>query len=142
MNVFLDTNVLMDVLANRANHYADSAAVWSRVAGGQMAGWISAISFNNAYYLTRKASGAANALSAVQSLRTSFQVVPLDVAILDQSIGSGIGDFEDAIQYFSALAAGADYLVTRNKQDFPQSKLPVVTPGELLALTAAKGQSP
>lgn len=61
-------------------------------------------------------------------IRSVFSPVEVDEKILDQALGSTIKDFEDAIQYFSALRARASYLITRNPGDFPeQSPLPVLT---------------
>ena len=134
MNLFLDTNVLMDVIANREPFYHASAAVWSRTGSRGIVGWIAAISFNNVFYLTRKAAGAEAAIKAVIILREAFQVVPLDVDIVDRAIASGARDFEDAIQLCCALRAGANFLVTRNVRDFPASRLAIVSPEELLAV--------
>jgi predicted nucleic acid-binding protein len=137
VNLFLDTNILIDVLARREPFYAASAAVWTRATTRGSTGWISAISFNNAYYLTRKAAGNEAAKEAVRVLRDAFHVIPLDLSVVDAALASGIEDFEDAIQFVSATRAGSNYLVSRNVTDFPTSDLPVVDPAQLLAVLAA-----
>jgi hypothetical protein len=65
-------------------------------------------------------------------LRDTFTPVPLDKQILDQAIDSGFKDLEDAIQYFSAIRAEANCIISRDTNAFPQSDLPVLTPAELL----------
>ena len=65
-------------------------------------------------------------------LRDIFSTVPLDGQILDQAIDAGFGDFEDAIQYFSAIRAGADCIVSRDASAFPRADLPVMAPAEFL----------
>ncbi|MEX0585044.1 MAG: hypothetical protein WD176_00265, partial [Pirellulales bacterium] len=60
--------------------------------------------------------------------------VPCDDRILSRAIDSDIKDAEDAVQYFSALRAGAECIVSRNSADFPRStECPIHTPAEFLA---------
>jgi predicted nucleic acid-binding protein len=131
--VFIDTNVLLDVLANREPFYTDSARVWTLVERGQIKGFISAISFNNVYYVIRRLRTRQIADRMTVLLRDMFMPVPLDRQILDQAIDSGFHDLEDAIQYFSAIRAEADCIISRDHGAFPRSDLPVLTPAELLA---------
>jgi predicted nucleic acid-binding protein len=133
MNVFLDTNVLLDVLGRREPFYADSAAVWTLAETGRVDGFISAMSFPNLFYVLRRAAGARIARRAMSLLRDIFRPVALDGQVLNQALDAGLGDFEDAIQFFSALRAAADCLVTRNVRDFPRGELPIQTPAEFLA---------
>lgn len=132
--ILIDTNVILDVLAKREPFYAPAAALWSAVERGETQGCVSAISFNNTYYILRKYGGKAKARTAVRAIRDVFEVVPLDVQILNLSIDSALLDFEDAIQLHSAVRAGAGYLVTRDPADFPTDALAVVTPDEYLAV--------
>lgn len=132
--ILVDTNVLLDVLAKREPFYASAAAVWSAVETGTMAGYVSAISFNNTYYIMRKYGGESEARKAIVALRDIFAVVPLDARILNQSIDSALRDFEDAIQLHSAVRAGARHLVTRNPSHFATDVLAVVSPDEYLAV--------
>jgi hypothetical protein len=48
-------------------------------------------------------------------------------------LDAGFSDYEDAVLYGSARAAGASAIVTRNCKDFTRSTLPVFTPELLLA---------
>jgi len=66
-------------------------------------------------------------------LRDTFTPVALDKQILDQAIDASLSDLEDAIQYFSAVRAGADCIISRDARAFPKSDLPVLTPQEMLA---------
>ena len=132
VDVFIDTNVLIDVLAKREPFYADSAAVWTLTEQGRIKGFISVISFNNIYYVVRKLRTRRVADRMMLLLRDTFTAVPLDQQILDQAIDAGFKDLEDAIQYFSAVRAGAACIVSRDAGAFPQADLPVLTPGELL----------
>ena len=53
--------------------------------------------------------------------------------VVDDSLASQFKDFEDAMQYYTALRAKASVIITRNGKDFSSSKLPVMTAGEFLA---------
>jgi predicted nucleic acid-binding protein len=132
MNVSIDTNVLIDVLAKREPFYADSAQIWTLAEEGQIKGFISVISFNNIYYVVRRLRTRQAANHMMVLLRDLFTPVPLDKQIIDQAIDSGFKDLEDAIQYFSAVRAESNCIVSRDTDAFPQSDLPVLTPAELL----------
>ncbi len=134
MGVLVDTNVLLDVLAAREAFYADSMRIWSLSESGRVKGFVSAISFNNCYYLVRKHSGRRNADRAVRLLRDIFNPVDLTSQVLNQAIDSGLKDFEDAIQFHSAIQAQAECIVTRNPDHFPRAPLSVLSPAEFLVV--------
>jgi predicted nucleic acid-binding protein len=136
MRVFLDTNVLLDVLLRREPFYTASAAVWTLVENGRHQGGLSAISFNNSYYLLRRSIGDAAARHAISTMRQFFEVVPLDAAIVDAAIISPVTDFEDAIQWISAQRMGADVIITRNESDFPIGIPNALNPALFLAMTS------
>ncbi len=138
MNVFIDTNVLLDVMLERRGFYRDSLTVWSLVEQGKIAGQISVISFNNIYYIVRKIRSRKTADRVLAMLRDVFTPVALDSKILNQAIAAGFGDFEDAIQYYSALHADASCIISRNPDHFPQSDLPVLSSAEFLAAYSLK----
>src|SRR3972149_3643133 len=133
MNVFIDTNILLDVLARREPFHADSAQVWTLAETGRIAGFISALSLSNLFYLMRRTKGQKPARKALGILRDIFHLVPLDVQITNQAIDSDIKDSEDAFQFFSALRAGATVLITRNPKDFSGADVAIQTPTEFLA---------
>lgn len=133
MRLFVDTNVLLDVLARREPFYAAAAAIWSLAERGEAHAMVSAISFNNVYYIVRRAEGRAQAQKALRLIRDVFDSVPPDRQIINQAIDANMNDFEDAVQFHSAIRAKAACLVTRNPGDFPKSALPILTPEEFLA---------
>lgn len=133
MRVLVDTNVLLDVLGQREPFWKDSAHIWTLAETGRLDAWISAISFNNVYYIVRKWGGRSRAETSLRLLRDVFDAVDLTRRVLAQAMDAGFQDFEDAIQYFSAQQVGADAIVTRNPDDFPRADPPALAPGELLA---------
>lgn len=133
MNVFVDTNVLLDVLMERQPFAADSKRIWFLAETGRIKAHVSAISFNNIYYIVRKMRGTQAAVAVMRMLRDTFAVVACDERVILQSIDARFEDFEDAIQFFSALHCRASCLVTRNPDHFPPSDPPALSPAEFLA---------
>jgi len=134
MKIFTDTNVLLDVLAERKPFYDASVAILNLFEKDQAEGFVSAMSFNNTHYILRKRSGRNKALKAMRTLLDTFSVVSLDEKILSRTIDADFKDFEDGIQFFSAMRCDADYLITRNVKDFPHHDIPILTPEEFLKL--------
>jgi predicted nucleic acid-binding protein len=134
MIVLIDTNILLDVIQDRKPHNASAARVWKLVEERTLIGYISAISFNNVFYIARKQVGVEKALEAVRLIRGIFQIVPLDESVIDRALGITRNDFEDAIQTAAAICINADYIVTRNLSDFGSMVVPSVTAEELLAV--------
>ena len=132
MKILIDTNVIMDVLVKREHFYVDSARVWTLIRRKFIAGYLSAISINNLYYIVNKLQGRQIAESFVDQTLEDFEIVSLTKSILKQARTLQKKDFEDLIQYFSALHEGCDFLVTRNKKDFPSIGIKIISPGELL----------
>ena len=132
MKVLVDTNVLLDVLTQRRPFFEDSAKVWSLVQTGLIDGFLAAISVNNLYYIIRKLRNKRTAENFVDDLLRDFEIVSLTKSIFKQARTIPDKDYEDAIQYFSAIQEACDILITRNKKDFPSTGLQLLTPAEFL----------
>lgn len=139
MRLFLDTNIVLDVLARREPWLPDSAAVLSLLEADGFEGVVAAHSITTLHYLCVKELGRERATLALLDLLKLVSVAPLDQDMILKAIALGWGDFEDAIQMLSAHEIGADYLVTRNRSDFNASPIPVVTPSELLSILRSEG---
>lgn len=138
MRVFVDTNVLIDVLTKRLPFYADSAAVWTLAEQGRVIGLVSATSLTNICYVIRRLENAGTARQALQVMRGIFELAACDQHVINQAVDAKLKDFEDAVQYISAIRAGADCIVSRNPADFPTAEdCPVLTPAEFLAAQLA-----
>lgn len=138
MNVFFDTNVLMDVLERREPFYMESARVWTLAETGQIRGYISVLSLANIFYILRRRGPKRQAYETLKLLRDIFHLVSFDVDVAQQAMDSGLADFEDAVQLFSAIRCDARTLVTRNISDFPPDRLPIRTPRGFLETRQAR----
>ena len=134
MRIFLDTNILLDVLLNRKPFCETSSQLWRLAECGRLEAVISAISFNNVFYIVRKYAGKEAAQRTVEVMNVNFSVFPLTQEIISRAIAAKLPDFEDSIQFFSAVSCEADYIITRNAKDFPQDSIPVLSPAAFLGL--------
>ena len=132
--IFLDTNILLDVTMRREEFLTESARIWADCETGKTVGLISAISLNNIHYIMRKRLPQASALDCIRCILNLFTVVPLDESILRMAVDFPHKNFEDAIQFFSALQAKADCIVTRDRSHFSTEYLPVLSPAEYRGL--------
>ncbi len=130
----LDVNVVLDVLARREPWFEHSAAVLSLVDRPDMEGYVAAHTITTLNYLLMKHHGRERAVEALIELLGLVRAVNVDHNRLLEALSLGWSDFEDAVQAACALRIKADYLVTRDPRGFRALSLPVVTPGELLAI--------
>ena len=132
MKLMIDTNVLLDVLTDREPFVEDSSMVWKLCETYEAEGMISSLSFANMMYVLRKHINKADIADMITDLSLIFSFEPLTYDILYVSSAFEWDDYEDAIQFATALSNEADYIVTRDKSGFRDSVIPVITPHELI----------
>jgi predicted nucleic acid-binding protein len=130
--LFFDANVLLDHLLDREPFADDATELWSMAERREIAGCISAFSFNLVYYIVRHQTDERTARRAIKGLRDVFDIVEVDARIINQAIDSGFPDFEDAVQHSCAVRAKTTHLVTRDVAGFRRSEVPVVAPVDYL----------
>ena len=133
MEVLLDTNILIDILARREPYYENAARIAALVETRKIEGVVAAASMPTIFYLVQRKADARAAYHALRWIRGSCVLATCDEKVIYEALDAGWKDFEDAVQYFSARLAGASCLLTRNKDHFRGSDLPVVSPDEFLA---------
>ncbi len=131
--LFLDTNVLMDLLSERHPFYTDIARIATLSEEGVIEIVASALSFATMSYFLTKFEGAEMAKEKLRKLRIICPAFSFDESIVDKGLNSSFTDIEDAFQYFSAIQAKATYLITRNAKDFKKPELTIMTPIEFLS---------
>ncbi|MFZ5575041.1 MAG: type II toxin-antitoxin system VapC family toxin [Pseudomonadota bacterium] len=134
MKLFIDTNVVLDVLAQREPWFDDASRLLAHIEAGKASGHVAAHTLTTLHYLLLKYLGQQRTATVLIDLTSLLQVEAVDHQILQQALTLGWRDFEDAVQAVTAAQCQADYLVTRNPRDFKQSLIPVMTPSEFLAM--------
>jgi len=130
--IFIDTNVLLDVLLKRPEFHQAAARIWADCESGKAEGYISAISLNNLHFIMVRKTGKNRALESVRIVLNIFKVIPLDDKILRLAAELPHKDFEDAIQLFSAVQTKVDCIITRDAGHFPNGYLPIISPTDYL----------
>lgn len=132
MDLFLDTNIVVDIVKYREPYVYDALPIFQRGAAGIHHLLISDLTFANVAYLVKKGLSFSQWYEVLMDLRSNIQVVTIGAECIDAALQLQANDFEDALQYFSAKQAEADCIITRNKKDFLFSDIPVLEPNEFL----------
>ena len=134
MNVMVDTNVVLDVLANREPYCGDAQQLFTAIDSGHIKGYLCATTLTTIQYLLRKSVSLKETEKYIRLLLRLFEVASVNRQVLEAAIESNFNDFEDAVLYEAARAAEVDLVVTRNLRDFKWAdNIPVVDPPSLLA---------
>ena len=132
MKILLDTNIIVDVALERQPYFADSDRVLSLVEQKQLEGYISASTFSDLYYIIRKDKGRNSTLVFLRRIATFCQIATVDRAAITMALTVNFSDFEDAIQYSTAVLNQLDAIITRNPADFPVVSPRILTPTQLI----------
>lgn len=139
-NIFLDTNVLIDFLADRKPFSLEAAKLFNYAFKKKIAIYISAVSFNNIYYILRQSFTHAETIKVLSELNEWADIIDVSKEVVRKSLKSDFKDFEDAIQYQCAKSFHKiDLIVTRDTKDFKTSTLPVLSPKEALTMIENTG---
>jgi len=125
--LFVDTDIVLDLLARREPFYAAAATLFSQAENGSVTLHVSSLTFSNLFYILRKQVPASKAHEILLTFKQLVTVVAVDDTIVEQSLHAGFTDFEDALQYFSALSAGCSVLITRNLRHYRKASIRVVS---------------
>lgn len=132
MKLFLDTNVMLDLLGERDPFYISAAKIATLADKRSVQIIVSALSFATISYLLIKYDGLEKTKDKLRKFKVISEICALDEVIIDKGLNSDFSDFEDALQYFSALRTACDIIITRNGKDFKKSEIPVMSPDEFL----------
>jgi len=135
--LFIDSDIVLDVLAKREPYYSDSAMILSLAENKNVHAFTSPLVFANVFYILRKLRSKDYALRSLRKLRILLDVLPIERKHIDEALNSNFLDFEDAIQHFAAVSRKVEYLITRNKIDYKHGRIPVCNPQEFLNLVSS-----
>ena len=134
MKLFLDVNVVLDVLTRREPWAHDSASVLSLVADGRAEGFIAANTVTTLHHLLRQHLGLPRGAEFLVSLLGFLRAAEVRHETLSTALSLGWDDFEDAVQAICAMEVECDYFVSHDPRTLRMTSLSVVSPGELLGL--------
>lgn len=126
--IYLDTNIVIDLLSRRQPFYDEASEIFSLADKNEIELSVSALTIANTSYILLKQMDANKAKEILRKLRLIVKTLPLNDKIIGLALNDDtFSDFEDGIQYFTALENEKDFIITRNLKDFKASKIPTFT---------------
>jgi len=132
MRLFLDTNVVLDLLGEREPFYKSAAKIATLADKGEIQLIVSALSYSTVFYILSRYESNEVVKEKMRKFKVIAETSDLTDRIIDKGLASKFTDFEDALQYYCAIKFECDILITRNGKDFKESDIPVLTPDEYI----------
>jgi len=131
--ILIDTNIIIDLLAKREKFYLASMQIFSLADRGKVELVISTLSIANTHYLLNDVMKMKNTRAIIRKFKVLVNSYSLNDKIVELALNdNNFKNFEDGIQYYTALESNCKAIITRNVKDFKNSNLPVFRPKEYL----------
>jgi len=133
--LFIDTNIVIDLLSKREPFFEESANLFSLADKKAIEISVSSLTIANTSYTLLRQMNSIKAKEVLRKLRLIVEILPLDDKIVGLALNDeSFSDFEDGLQYFTAIENSKDIIITRNLKDFKNSKLPTITASQFLEM--------
>ena len=132
--IFIDTDIILDLLAKREPFYRYSAELFTLIDNGRVKGFISSVIITNLHYILCRLLDKKHAAANLQKLTTLLTILPVNEKIIKLALASEFKDFEDAVQYYTAVENNLKFLITRNKKDYKTADISILNAEEFLNL--------
>lgn len=134
-HLFLDTNVLIDFLANRKPISIEAAKLFNYSFKKKVIIYVAAVSYNNIYYILRQSYSHSDTIKILAELQDWTETIDVSKDVIQKALKCEFKDFEDAIQFYCAISLNKiNCIVTRDTKDFKMSSIPAMTPKEAITL--------
>lgn len=125
--IFVDTDTILDLLLERKPFYIYAARLFTLADKGSISLCISSLTFNNLDYMLSKQYSRPESRRILSQLKTIVTTLAVDDKIISLALSSSFTDFEDAIQYYTAIENNIELLITRNLKDYKTASITVMT---------------
>ena len=133
--LFIDTNIVLDLLSRREPFFEEAAGLFSLADKKIIELSVSSLTIANTSYILLRQMDSNKAKTILRKLRLIIKILPLDDKIVGLALNDDtFSDFENGLQHFSAIENNQDIIITRNLKDFKNSKLPVMTAKQFLEI--------
>jgi len=132
--LLVDTNIVLDLLAERKEFLLEAQQLFTLSDKKEVKLYVSSLTFANTFYILSQKLKLSNARKILRKFKVLVEVLPMDNKIIDLSLESDFKDFEDAIQYHTAIENEINIIITRNLKDFKTSKIPVLTAKDYIGI--------
>ncbi|SCZ00101.1 type II toxin-antitoxin system VapC family toxin [Flavobacterium caeni] len=130
--IYIDTNIMLDLLGEREDFYVDAAMLASLADQKKIALVSSPISYATVNYFLSKFENSRIAKEKLRNFKLFSEICSIDEGIVEKSLNSNFSDFEDALHHFNAIDSNCEVIITRNPKDFKNSILPIMSPKEFM----------
>ncbi len=131
--LLIDTNIALDLLAKREPFYKSAAQVFSLADKHKLNLSVSSLTFANTNYILTRLKSAKQAREILRKFKILVKILSLNEKIVDLALNDeDFEDFEDGLQYYTAVENNQDIIITRDLRGFKQAKIPVMTAEEYL----------
>ncbi|MFN4886055.1 MAG: type II toxin-antitoxin system VapC family toxin [Bacteroidota bacterium] len=127
--LFVDSDVILDLILQREDHFEFAQNLFVQYQHKKCTLYTSSIIIANLHFIIRKVHDVKIANSSILFVNKHFKIIDASNDDIENTLQSKFSDFEDGVQYFSAMRSKKiDALVTRNVKDYNHALLPVFTP--------------
>jgi predicted nucleic acid-binding protein len=130
--VFVDTDIILDLLSQREPFYTNAAYLFSEADKGKTQVYVSSLSFSNLNYILSRQYAPDQARKKLLKFKTLVTVLAVTDKVVELALSSDFKDFEDGLQYFTAIENNMKTLLTRNLKDYKTAEIPVMTAEQFL----------
>lgn len=130
--VFLDTDVILDLLTEREPHFEPVVQLFLKIQDKTISAYTSPVAIANIFYILNRHFDRKKAIQSLIKIKSLVKVLNCGDRIIELALSSEFKDFEDSIQYYTALEHGLDILITRNVKDYKTANIIVSTPLEYI----------
>lgn len=130
--VFVDSDIVLDLLTARAPHHIAAAELFSLAERGKVKVCVSYLTFANVHYILSRQMHAEKARNILATFKTLVNVLAVNDLVVERALSSEFKDFEDALQYHTALEHNLNILLTRNLKDYKKAQIQVFTAQQYL----------
>ena len=129
--IFADTDISLDLLSKRLPFYNAASRLFTHADNGEKI-YVSSLTFANLHYILRSENTTSETRRILNNYRILVNVLAIDEKIIDLALQSVFKDFEDAIQYYTAVQHNIPLFLTRNLKDYKKAEIPVMTAEDFL----------
>ncbi|MBL4753325.1 MAG: PIN domain-containing protein [Flavobacteriales bacterium] len=134
--VFVDTDIVLDLLAQRQPNYLFAAHLFTLADKGKVTLSVSALTFGNLHYILAKEFTNKKARQILTRFKVLVKILSVDDKIIELALASNFSDFEDAIQYYTTIENNITTLLTRNLKDYKTAEISVRTAEDYVKTSA------
>ena len=132
--VYLDCNILIDWLLDREPYSYYASKVIELTEENKIISFVSGLTLANTYYIIKKELNKEIANEFLKDSLNLFKFLSITEFTIKKAISKQYKDFEDDLHYTASIENDIDYLITRNKKDFPKNKIKIVDAKEFLEI--------